>query len=827
MRNIYIVIFTITLITLMTELVLTRVFDVLLATNMAYMIITCAMFSFSLAGIYASLIDLKRYVNRKSLLPMLLVAFAVSIFIFRPIMNFLPFDYTQIAAHPIAQLSLFAIMYLFLALPFFLSGLIVISLISTYSQKIQTIYFWDLTGAAIGCIVLVPLLPPVGPGGILYFASGIALIVACLLIKGRIWRAVAFISGLLFIIVPIYHSPRYFDFNEHTSKRGVKEAREFGAIEYTRWDPISKIDVIDMAKMDISILRNSHFSYSANRKHIAYDGGAQSSWIYPFDGNFQKLREQISRHGVRAQFYNRKILASHYLKRDTHQTVLIIGSAGGVETKAALMYGAEQIDAIEMVGAVVDVVKNKYANFSGNIYNYPKVNVQVGEGRSKLRASKKKYDIIQIYSNHTTSSIAAGNGALATNYLQTVEAYEDYFQHLTDNGILHINHLYYPRMVTTAARAWKLMGKTDFQKHVVVYMSDVDDAQPAFMVKMQPWTIEEMNELKDLFITFRVNSEERNYILAEDPFHPEKSFLSPEFYSGALSSKLMEKVSYRISPPTDDKPFFSFIRKKLGKIRPDSTKFTGVSEADILNSQRLQFSWRLRFLSMDIIHLVVTAVVSLSFAIIFIFVPLYFSQAGKTKWLNKTNTLIYFSCLGSGFIIIELVFIQIFMQLIGFPLYTYSTVIFVLLFAAGMGSFMSTKLKINESLRWIIPFIGILVISMLILFTYPSVFHRFLSSPMAVRILISFLMIYPLGFFLGMPFPLGILWIENQPKGALTWAWALNGLFTVIGGFLSVLLSIYLGFRIALWVAIGIYCLAFIMFAIIRVQQPKLVHVSN
>ncbi len=43
----------------MTELVLTRVFDVLLTTNMAYMIITCAMFSFSLAGVYASLIDLK------------------------------------------------------------------------------------------------------------------------------------------------------------------------------------------------------------------------------------------------------------------------------------------------------------------------------------------------------------------------------------------------------------------------------------------------------------------------------------------------------------------------------------------------------------------------------------------------------------------------------------------------------------------------------------------------------------------------------------------------------------------------------------------------
>ena len=111
--------------------------------------------------------------------------------------------------------------------------------------------------------------------------------------------------------------------------------------------------------------------------------------------------------------------------------------------------------------------------------------------------------------------------------------------------------------------------------------------------------------------------------------------------------------------------------------------------AHILNSSMK------KFIPMDCVHLVVTSVVALFFAGLFILLPLYFSEAGKSHWYRKKYALIYFSCLGAGFIIFELVFIQIFMKLIGYPLYTYSTVVFTLLFAAGSGSFCSKKFNIN------------------------------------------------------------------------------------------------------------------------------------
>ena len=92
--------------------------------------------------------------------------------------------------------------------------------------------------------------------------------------------------------------------------------------------------------------------------------------------------------------------------------VLVIGSAGGQEIKAALMYGASHVDGVELVDAVVELGKTTYAQYIGDLFHHPKVNVQVGEGRSYLRASQEKYDIIQIFSNHTSSSTGSGTGAM-------------------------------------------------------------------------------------------------------------------------------------------------------------------------------------------------------------------------------------------------------------------------------------------------------------------------------------------------------------------------------------------------------------------------------
>lgn len=785
--------------TLMIELSLIRAFDVLFYPNIAYMIITCAIFAFGLAGIYSVLRPLKAPEVVQSFLSSRAFLFSIATLAILPVTNLLPFDFYALKVDLIRQLIYFSGIYLALTLSFFLAGLVFTNLFATYAKSIQTLYFWDLAGAAVGSVVLIPFLPAIGPGGILFCAAGLGLFASALFSQRKVWSVLAVLIGLGVMILPFTRSEGYYDFKEHQNKRGVKTARESGMIEYTIWDPISKIDIMYDGE--------AHDWF----RHIAYDGGTQSSTFYDFDGNFQYLRDHIAEE-IGTQFWQRGVLASHYLKRDTDQKVLVIGSAGGQEIKAALMYGARHVDGVELVGAVVELGKTKYAQYIGDLFHNPKVNVQVGEGRSYLRASREKYDIIQIFSNHTSSSIASGTGAMSTTYLQTADAYKEYFGHLTENGILHINHHYYPKMITTAALAWTQMGKTNFQQHVVVFEREGDDTLPTFLVKMQPWTEEELNQLTELF-SADFPSDPNVYRLVEDPLHPENSFLSSEFFSGRLSPELSKQVDFRIEPATDDRPYFNFLRKNFAPVEINPTQFMSESMAGPLNNY---ITFNSMSIPIDVAPLITIGMISLFLAGAFIFLPLHFSEVGKSKWPSKSVSLLYFSCLGAGFIIIEFVFIQIFMKLIGSPLYTSSTVIFMLLFSAGIGSFATSKLNITPASRWQLPFLGIVAMVLFLLLIYPFVFNFFLASPLLVRILVACVLIFPLGFFLGMPFPLGILSLENLPRGAVAWAWGMNGLFTVIGALAGVILSITWGFQVTLLIAAFQYIVALFVFARIR-----------
>ena len=427
---------------------------------------------------------------------------------------------------------------------------------------------------------------------------------------------------------------------------------------------------------------------------------------------------------------------------------------------------------------------------------------------SFLRASDKKYDIIQMYSNHTSSSVAAGSGAMSTAYLQTAEAYIEYFQHLKADGILHINHHVYPRMVTTAAKAWKDMGRTDFRRHVLVFQAKdgVRDNLPTLLIRMTPWTEEEVAQLRTWF---------RGHTrLAEDPFRPEASMLSDEFYSGELATVTTDSVPFRVTASTDNRPYFNFLRKEWGHYnRAYPELFMDYSTAARLASQ---YS-RDHILPSDIEHLVVVSAASLLFALIFVLTPLLFSKTGRVRWPGKLASLGYFSCLGGGFIIVELVFIQIFMKLIGFPLHTYSAVVFAMLIAAALGSLCSGRMGISPQRHWLLPFAGTILSVLLFIAVYPDYFSYFLAFSLWNRVAAAVLLILPAGFFMGMCFPLGILAVSKQPEGAVAWAWGMNGLFTVIGGIASVLISIYLGFNLTLLAAALIYVLALVFF--IRMRQ--------
>jgi spermidine synthase len=791
--------------TLMAEVLLIRVFEVIFLNNIGYAVITCAMFGFGLAGTYAAIWPVGNNGNVRKRLAILSLLFGVAILLLRPALNATTLIYDLLHSHKALAIALGgSIVYLLVLVPFFLSGLLLAYLFSAYSSRIRALYFWDLCGAALGCVIYIPFLRTIGPGGLMFAVAAVIVIAAWLLSGSRKWVVPAFLLAAGLLAIPFMKGHDYFAFLGHQDKRGVLTAQRAGLDEFSEWDPMSKIDVIKL---------------SPTTKHVAYDGGSQSSHFFKFDGDFAGLRKRIleGTEDLKEGFWEPGVLASHYLKRDSSADVLIIGSAAGQETKAALLFNPGWVDGIELVGTVVRLGKQEYANFIGGIFNDPRVHNQVGEGRQWLRTSSRKYDIIQIHSNHTTSFITSGIGAISTVYLQTAEAYREYFSHLKDDGILHINHHFYPRLITTAALAWKQMGRSDFQRHVLVFeRKNTTDTLATLLIKMSPWTEAEVAAVEHLFAVSDRSDPSHPNVKVIDPINPKASFLSADFFSGDFPQDLQARMDYRVSPTTDDRPYFDSVQMGFHNIKADPKRFTDESMASIINSR---LKWPIGEYTVP----AAIGFLGMMFALVLVLVPLKFSEAGRLRWPGRLSSMAYFGCLGFGFILIELMLIQLFMKLLGYPLLAYTTVIFAMLLSAGIGSMGAEWLGIEPAKRWFIPFLGIIVSGAILLMVRTPLFDLMLARSSGERILATLLMIFPLGFFMGMPFPLGILHLRKVPEGAIAWAWGINGLFTVLGGGIAGVISVFTGFNVVFLIAMGVYLTALLAFARARTRVASVV----
>jgi hypothetical protein len=809
----YVAVFLLALTSLATEVLLTRVFDVLLWHNLSFMVISCAVFGLALGGLIDVVAPPAAATLERAGLHWLALGFAASVWAIPLLLNLIPFSVDEAAHQPIAQLGWFLLLYVVLLAPFFFMGWCLCRVFSLAPRHIQRLYGVDLAGAALGTLLLFPLLQPLGPERLLLGGSLVAIAAALTLAPSRRTANAIAVAGITLAFTAGLLGPRYLVLALHDDKRETKKGVEAGRLEVSTWDPMSQISVLDQPPA-------TDAPADRGRKHISYDGGSQTSHFFPFDGDFARLRADLPQQ-LMFQFWRRGVLAAHYLRRDTGHRALIVGSAGGQETKAALMYGAAQVDAVEMVGTIVRLATGPYAEYTGRIFNHPAVRLRVAEGRSFLRASQTRYDVIQIFSNFTTSTVADGSGALTPAYLVTADAFREYIAHLAPDGILQINHLFYPRIIATAAAAWGEDGRDDFRRHVaVVQFANQPDPLPTILIKMTPWTAAQVADLQAFFAFPAVR--EAPYEVAENPLDPARSFLPDAFYAANPPAAFRDAVPYDVRPATDDRPFLRVLRESMGPIQPDRAAGVDVTTAYALN-RRLYKQW----LPKDWLHLIGAAAASVFYGLLFVIVPMTCSRVARARGAHPAPVLVYFSLLGFAFMTLELVFIQVFTKVIGYPLYALATVITVMLIAAALGSLCSARVAGADGQRWRIVFAGLLASGLIMWLAYPGMSSLLLTAPLPLRIAATAILIGPLAFFMGMPFPLGLVELSTRPRGAVAWAWSMNGLFTTIGGVASALLSLAFGFRLTILLALGMYALAAVAFAWMRQANEAPVEVPS
>ena len=168
-------------------------------------------------------------------------------------------------------------------------------------------------------------------------------------------------------------------------------------------------------------------------------------------------------------------------------TALVIGPGGGRDLVSALVFGAGHVDGVEINPIIAnDVMRDRFREFSGGIYTHPRVGIAVDDGRSAVRRAPDQYDVIQASLVDTWAATAAGAYTLTENSLYTVEAFNDYLDHLTDSGMLTITRWVFDglRLVSLAQEVCEARGCSAADQLAIVRQKDV----ATFLFKKTPFT---------------------------------------------------------------------------------------------------------------------------------------------------------------------------------------------------------------------------------------------------------------------------------------------------------------------------------------------------
>jgi len=249
----------------------------------------------------------------------------------------------------------------------------------------------------------------------------------------------------------------------------------------------------------------------------------------------------------------------------------------------------------------------------------------------------------------------------------------------------------------------------------------------------------------------------------------------------------VDSYPFLISPPTDDRPFFfQMLRGRM-------------AAADIPDADGDPFQFmRLWSDSISLMYLLVAVVTAL--AVVFFFGPLLLTgreRAHRPAALVAAPLLLYFACLGYGFMMVEIPLLQTFILFLGYPVYALAVVLLSLLLFSGIGSLLSARFADDAGRALVRVLIAILVLGVVYLGVVPLVIKSLLGIPVPVRIVTTAILLAPIGLVLGMAFPLGITVLRSYSEELVPWAWGLNGALSVVASVLAIFLGSRFGFSSA------------------------------
>ena len=766
--QVYLCVALTTMATLLLELSLTRIFSVVFYYHFAFLAISIALFGLGSGGVFSYVVagwkgSLFTYMGRLSALNGVLVVGSLLVILAQ---GNDPTNWN------------YALIYFTTALPFFVAGTVVSLAISETIERVNRVYFFDLMGAAGGCLLLIPLLDNFGgpntviAAAIIYAAAGAIWLSMAGSVKGR-----AACVGLALVLVA------FLTYNQHgrplvdiRRAKGQTIANEF----FQKWNSFSRIGV---AHID-----------AENRDDIRIDADAATGIAdFDFDHLSAKERQSLLEQGP----------ALPYDIRPGAKT-LIIGPGGGWDVARALASGSHDITGVEINPIIATtVMREKFPEKSNYLYLRPDVHINVEDGRSFVRRSQDKYQVIQATLVDTWASTAAGAFALSENSLYTTDAFRDYLSHLTDDGMVVFTRWGFDppreslRLVSLAIEALGQLGEKDAWRHVIVGREGSVHgwgAKDTVLISRKPFDEADLDRARAAL------SQMQTVYLPGAGIH--------NHFTDLLTSSDPEKYEsdyvFDISPISDNRPFFFYT------VQPRDlwsfVKHTSHQTADFKIIKAVPLLFGLMGLS-----LVATVLI--------LALPPLLLGTRLPRQPGVRGFLLYFLFIGAGYILIEVGLIQKFVLFLGHPTYALTVVIFSMLISSGLGSALSRRVLGRSEGRLIKALGCVALLASLLGVIVSSLLTSLVGLPLPVKMAITAGLIAPLGFAMGMPFPTGLQRLEEWHAPSVRWAWSLNAASSVLGSVGALVFSIYLGLMQTLIVGGMLYLAALVVAARVRTDQ--------
>jgi hypothetical protein len=776
--------FLVTFATLILEILDSRLLSVLTWYHLAFLAVSLAMLGMA-AGAVIVFLGTTRYTGQGAVQELARVStwLAVSIPVSHLINLSIPFPLLdQFSVMEAVGISISTIV---LAIPFLAAGVVVTLALTRTESSIGRLYAADLAGAALGCLLIVPLLDRGNISSVAFVAGAAAAAGAYCFHRfagaASHWPSFALCAALLAAagmnaatdagVGVVYAKNRTFKHGADAVGRGER-------VDWSAWNAHSYLMVTPPYRAQAFYWGGGRDSekFQTTSAWMLIDAEAGTP-ITQWDGDVANL-EWVS--------YDVTTLPYHLRKG----RVGIIGVGGGRDILSALWGGNRSVTGIEINDNVLRALQDRYRDFAG-IANRPEVELVRSEARSYLTRTDRRFDVLQMSLIDTWAATGAGAFTLTENGLYTLEGWRLFLDRLEPGGLFSVSRWFSrdtvsetSRLLTLAVASLIDRGVARPSDHIAMLAADV---VATLIVSNRPLSDDDRDVMQQLAAS-------RNFRTLVSPWsEPADGFLA-----GIIASETMGELNAAIAhpifdftPPRDDRPFF------FNTLKPTSFAVAYEAPRDGVAWGNIRATWTLLLL-FGIATLLVGSI---------IIWPLVRAGFPEMQRRSFAAAAAYFAMIGTGYMLIQIPFLQRFSVYLGHPTYTFAIILFSMILFTGIGSFWSDGFPVDRgSFVLKVP----LIIGATVFAVVP-VMERLMSATTHLelpgRTLVVALCTAPLSVLLGFCFPMGMRLVGRLSPHATAWMWGLNGAAGVLASIAAVGISMWLGIHVNLLVAGTLYLL--------------------